>query len=55
MLFSIYTAARPGEVRHAEWNEIDFDLARWDIPAEKMKRWHIIPLLRQVIEFNRDV
>ena len=52
MLFSIYTAARPGEIRHAEWSEINFDLARWDIPAEKMKmrRRHIIPLSKQVIE-----
>ena len=50
MLFSIYTAARPGEIRHAEWGEIKGDI--WDIPAEKMKmkRRHIIPLSRQVIE-----
>ena len=50
MLFSIYTAARPGEIRHAEWSEIKGDV--WDIPAEKMKmkRRHIIPLSRQVIE-----
>ena len=56
MLFSIYTAARPGEIRHAEWSEINFNLARWDIPAEKMKmkRRHIIPLSRQVIEVVTD-
>ena len=50
MLFSIYTAARPGEIRHAEWSEIKGDF--WDIPAEKMKmkRRHIVPLSRQVIE-----
>ena len=47
MLFSIYTAARPGEIRHAEWSEIKGDF--WDIPAEKMKmkRRHIVPLSRQ--------
>ena len=58
MLFSIYTAARPGEIRHAEWSEIkrvefdSFENVVWDIPAEKMKmkRRHIIPLSRQVIE-----
>ena len=57
MLFSIYTAARPGEIRHAEWSEIDFDLCRWDIPAEKMKmkRRHIIPLSRQVIELSTEL
>ena len=31
MLFSIYTAARPGEIRSAEWTEIKSDV--WDIPA----------------------
>ena len=46
MLFSIYTAARPGEI----WSEIKGKF--WDIPAEKMKmkRRHIVPLSRQVIE-----
>lgn len=28
---------RPGELRHAEWSEIDLELAEWHIPAEKMK------------------
>ena len=48
MLFSIYTAARPGEIRAAEWSEIKADT--WDIPAEKMKmkRRHIVPLSSQV-------
>ena len=48
MLFSIYTAARPGEVRAAEWSEIKGDT--WDIPPEKMKmkRRHIVPLSSQV-------
>jgi integrase len=40
---------RPGELRHAEWAEIDFDTAEWRIPAEKMKAGtlHIVPLSRQ--------
>ncbi len=48
LLFSVYTAARPGEVRSAEWTEIKMDT--WDIPAEKMKmrRRHIVPLSSQV-------
>ncbi len=55
MLFSIYTAARPGEVRTAEWNEIKGDV--WDIPAEKMKmkRRHIVPLSRQVKEIIEEL
>ncbi len=40
---------RPGELRHAEWSEIDFEKALWSIPAEKMKmrRPHRVPLSRQ--------
>lgn len=49
LLFSIYTAARPGEVRKAEWIEITGDV--WTIPAEKMKmrRYHVVPLSRQCL------
>ena len=50
LLFTIYTFARPGEVRHAEWCEIEGDA--WRIPGEKMKagRPHIVPLSRQLID-----
>lgn len=43
---------RPGELRHAEWNEIDVDAALWVIPAGKMKmrKSHHVPLSRQVVE-----
>jgi integrase len=27
---------RPGELRHAEWSEVDFEAAVWAIPAEKI-------------------
>ena len=58
MLFSIYTFARPGEVRAAEWTEIRGDM--WDIPAGKMKmkRRHLVPLSTQaqaIIEELRPV
>lgn len=35
----------PGELRHAEWSEIDLELAEWHIPAEKVKMpaQHIVP------------
>ena len=48
LLFSVYTFARPGEVRAAEWSEIKGDV--WDIPVGKMKmkRRHIVPLSSQV-------
>lgn len=49
LLFSVLTFARPGEVRAAEWTEIDTERTEWRIPAEKMKmrRPHIVPLAAQ--------
>lgn len=40
---------RPGELRRAEWVEIDLDGREWRIPAEKMKSRavHIVPLSTQ--------
>ena len=48
---------RPGELRHAEWSEVDLDGAEWRIPAErmKMKADHIVPLARQAMETLRDL
>jgi integrase len=48
---------RPGELRHAEWKEFDFDKAEWVIPAEKMKmrRPHRVPLARQTIAVLKDL
>ena len=42
---------RPGELRQAEWNEVDAGSAIWAIPPEKMKmrRSHRVPLSRQVM------
>lgn len=40
---------RPGELRAAEWDEIDLGAAEWRIPAGRMKMRaeHIVPLSRQ--------
>ncbi len=48
---------RPGELRHAEWSEIDLDGALWTIPAEKMKmrKAHHVPLARQAVALFREV
>jgi len=48
---------RPGELRSAEWAEIDFDKAEWNIPASKMKmkRGHIVPLSRQAVAILRSL
>jgi integrase len=55
--FSAYTFVRPGEVRHAEWKEFDLEGAEWKIPSEKikMKRPHIVPLAKQVIELLKSL
>lgn len=56
-MLMIYTASRPGEVRHAEWSEIDLDAATWTTPASKMKmrRDHVVPLPRQAVELLREM
>jgi integrase len=48
---------RPGELRQAEWSEIDFDAAEWNIPAEKMKMRepHLVPLSSQAITILREL
>ena len=48
----ILTAARPGEIRGAQWAEIDMENAVWTIPAERMKGGveHRIPLSRKALE-----
>jgi integrase len=42
---------RPGELRHAEWAEIDLEAAEWRIPAQKMKmrEEHVVPLAEQAL------
>ncbi len=53
----ILTGVRPGELRKAEWSEINFDTGVWEIPAEKMKmrRPHIVPLSEQVIDLLKQL
>lgn len=48
---------RPGELRHAEWSEVDLEAAEWRIPAEKMKMrtQHIVPLSRQAVAVLREL
>ena len=55
--FIVHTFIRPGELRSAEWADIDLDKAVWRIPAEKMKmdEEHIVPLSRQAIEILNKV
>lgn len=48
---------RPGELRNAEWVEIDLDKGEWNIPAEKMKmrQPHLVPLASQAAAILREV
>lgn len=54
---SFLVMLRPGEVRQAEWADIDIARAEWRIPAEKMKmrEEHIIPLSRQAIAILEEI
>ncbi|MCB2052583.1 MAG: site-specific integrase, partial [Novosphingobium sp.] len=55
---------RPGELRAAEWAEIDLDGALWTIPSARMKRSkagkengdpHLVPLSRQAVQILREL
>lgn len=48
---------RPGELRKAQWGEMDLDKAEWRIPAERMKmrEQHIVPLSLRAVEILREL
>ena len=50
---------RPGELRKAEWSEIDFEAAEWRISGAKLLKRknvdHVVPLSNQAIEILRSV
>jgi integrase len=49
--FTSLTACRSGEVRGAQWSEVNLDQKIWEIPADRMKmrRPHIVPLSSHAI------
>ena len=51
LLLMAYTFTRTGELRAAEWAEIDLPTATWRIPAERMKmrEAHVVPLSTQAM------
>jgi integrase len=55
--FSAYSFLRPGEVRHLEWSEVNFESEEIKIPEEKMKkrRPHIVPMSTQIMELLRQL
>ena len=52
-----YVFVRPFNIRHAQWEEIDFKDRLWRIPAEKMKtkREHLIPLTDTTITILKEM
>jgi integrase len=55
---------RPGELRHARWQEFDLDAAVWTVPAARMKREkagklhgkpHVVPLTWQALDTLREL
>jgi integrase len=57
---------RPGELRAAQWSEIDLDTAEWNIPIERMKlplktkqerkgQSHLVPLSNQAIAILKEL
>lgn len=48
---------RPGELRQAEWSEIDLEAEQWNIPAERMKmnEPHLVPLSMQAVAILKEL
>jgi integrase len=48
---------RPGELRQAEWSEINLEQAEWNIPAVRMKMRdpHLVPLSTQAIAILEEI
>ncbi|MBI5136847.1 MAG: tyrosine-type recombinase/integrase [Nitrospirae bacterium] len=57
LLLAPLVFVRPGELRKAEWAEIDMGKAEWRIPAHKMKSraMHVVPLPAQALEILREL
>lgn len=56
--FTLLTTARTESVRMAEWKEIDWNKALWNIPKEHMKnkdQAHTIPLSRQAMKLLEEL
>lgn len=46
---------RPGELRTAEWKDIDLDAAEWRYIASKKGNAHIVPLSQQAVAILREI
>jgi len=46
---------RPGELRKAEWADIDLDAVQWSYIVTKTNSQHIVPLSRQAVEVLKEL
>ncbi|CAE6816601.1 Prophage integrase IntS [Paraburkholderia aspalathi] len=46
---------RPGELRTAEWAQLDLDKAQWRYTVSKTKTEHLVPLATQVVAILREL
>ncbi|MBV8270944.1 MAG: integrase arm-type DNA-binding domain-containing protein [Cupriavidus sp.] len=46
---------RPGELRKAEWGQIDLDRAEWRYRVSKTKTDHLVPLATQAVAILREL
>jgi integrase len=46
---------RPGELRFAQWTDIDFEQAEWRFVVTKTRTPHIVPLSRQALAIFKEI
>ena len=46
---------RPGELRQAQWQDIDLDTAEWRYTVTKTDTLHLVPLARQAVDLLREL
>lgn len=60
LLLAPLVFVRPGELRQAQWDDIDLDKGKWCFFASKIKTGkppveHLVPLARQAVELLCDL
>lgn len=55
MRLAPFVFVRPGELRHARWDDIHLDAAEWRYTVTKTKTAHIVPLSRQAVAILREL
>lgn len=53
--FGLLTFVRPGELRTAQWSDIDLQNQTWTFTASKTKTPHVVPLSVQATRLLRDL